>query len=88
MNAIDEYDIRQTFDALDDECQGRLGFVQLQTLYLGLGFSVPRRRMTAEHLQQDARQCGFGQDSLSLAETLKLFKQVRKQENNAFGSPE
>ena len=79
-NAIDEYDIRQAFDALDaDECQGRLSFAQLQTFYLGLGFTVPCRRMTVEHLQQDARRLRLGDDSfLTLAETLQLFQQVRR----------
>ena len=80
MNAIDEYDIRQAFDALDDHCQGRLDFAQLQTLYLGLGFSVPRRRMTEQHLCSDAQRLGLYQDSLSLHETLKLFRKVRMNE--------
>lgn len=79
MNAIDEYDIREAFDALDVECRARLSFDELQTLYLGLGFSSARR-MTVQQLRQDARRHGVyhgHDDSLSLPETLKLFQKVR-----------
>lgn len=82
MNAIDEYDIREVFDALDLECTGRLSFSELQTLYLGLGFSSPRR-MTEEILRKDAKECGLlCQDSLSLEDTLKLFKKVNNVPSN------
>lgn len=77
MNAIDEYDVRQAFDALDaSTCLGRLDFAQLQTLYLGLGFTTPRR-MTQRQLRQEAQQVlGQQQESLSLEETLQLFQKV------------
>lgn len=77
MNAIDEYDIREAFDVLDEECQGSLTFEQLQTLYLGLGYTSPER-MTVEHLQHDAQEAlGYFEPSLSLEETLKLMSKVR-----------
>jgi hypothetical protein len=77
MNAIDQYDIREAFEALDGECQGSLGFANLHTLYLGLGFATPRR-MTVEYLKKDARAMGYSEDVLSLEETFKLFAKVRK----------
>jgi hypothetical protein len=77
MNAIDEYDIREAFEALDDDdCRGKLTFVQLQTLYLGLGFTDPKSRMAVEDLQEDARKIGLNDQSLTLDQTLQLFRKV------------
>jgi Ca2+-binding EF-hand superfamily protein len=75
MNAIDKYDIREAFDALDADCEGSLGFANLLTLYLGLGFATPRR-MTVAHLEKDARALGYREDALSLEQTIKLFAKV------------
>ena len=78
-SAIDEYDIREAFDALDVECRGRLSFSQLQTLYLGLGFGTTEatRRMSESTLKHDALHLlGYYADKLSLDETLRLFQNV------------
>jgi Ca2+-binding EF-hand superfamily protein len=62
MNAIDEYDVRECFTILDEDCQGSISVQDLQTIYLGLGFFLPepshfstaaatrRYRMTCEEL--------------------------------------
>lgn len=38
MSALDEYDIRKAFDALDEAQDGFITLRDLQTLYLGLGY--------------------------------------------------
>jgi len=64
--------------SLDEEFRGRLSFAQLQTLFLGLGFSTPRHhRMTATQLEADAKQLHLSSSSsLSSEETLQLFRKV------------
>jgi hypothetical protein len=56
MDSIDEYDIRESFDALDDEKLGRLTVDQSYTLYLGLGYprmALPEWRSKVHAIQSE-----------------------------------
>lgn len=67
---LEEYDIRQAFDALDDTGEG-ITLRQLQTLYLGLGFS---QRMTLDLLRQ---QTPPPHDRISLEAVLNILSKVK-----------
>jgi hypothetical protein len=51
MQSIDEFDIRESFDALDDEKLGRLCLDRFYVLYLGLGYP----KLTKDELEQQVR---------------------------------
>jgi Ca2+-binding EF-hand superfamily protein len=73
MSAIDEYDIRDTFQALDNDDDGYLTARQFHVLWQGLGFRP--ERMHQQDLQQIAGMTN--DDSLISAETaLKVLKKV------------
>jgi hypothetical protein len=52
MDALDEYDIRTGFDAMDDNKFGTIGMDQFFTLYLALGYP----RLEQHQLEQYVRQ--------------------------------
>jgi Ca2+-binding EF-hand superfamily protein len=62
MNAIDEYDIRDAFEALDKGCDGGIDLEDFYTLYLGLGFQPTRLLIT--DLQAEVRAAGLRMDEL------------------------
>jgi hypothetical protein len=73
-NAVDEYDIRDTFEALDTDKDGFLTAQEFYVLYLGLSFR-PERTMKVEDLQRIA---GMDEkDSLvSIDRVLKVLEKV------------
>jgi len=48
IDALDEYDIQQSFEAMDDDKINRLTLANFHTLYLGLGFQP--QELTVEDL--------------------------------------
>lgn len=71
MQSIDEFDIRESFDALDDEKLGRLSIDCFYTLYLGLGY--PKQSKEALKEQVNARQTD---EYLTIDTALKILAQV------------
>lgn len=61
LNAMDEYDIRDTFQALDSDQDGCLTLDEFHTLYLGLGYRP--QRLTRDELEQEIlRACRKNDD--------------------------
>jgi Ca2+-binding EF-hand superfamily protein len=74
MNAVDEYDIRDTFEALDTDKDGFLTAQEFYVLYLGLSFR-PERITKVEDLQRIAEM--DEEDSLvSVDRVLKVLEKV------------
>ena len=82
MNAIDEYDIRDTFQALDSDQDGFLTLDEFHTLYLGLGYRP--QRISQQELQQLVLECNSDGTrtnndqggSISLGVVLQVLKKV------------
>lgn len=68
MDSLDEYDIRDTFDALDEEKEGKLTIDKFYTLYLGLGFP----KMTLEELRNKVRAIQ-GEDIVDVGTVIQLL---------------
>jgi hypothetical protein len=75
MNAIDEYDVRSSFEALDIDHEGTLTFPDFYTLYLGLGFQ-PQRIPEQELRAKVAAATGGPIDRISIEECLTILSQV------------
>jgi hypothetical protein len=74
MNALDEYDIRTGFDAMDDDKLGTIGMDQFCTLYLGLGYP----RLAQHQLEQYVRQvCKNYRHEVTKDMALQILSQVR-----------
>jgi hypothetical protein len=69
---VDEFDIRESFEALDDEKFGRLTMDQFYTLYLGLGYpqlTKPDLRGKVHAIQSE--------ESVTIEVVLYILSQVR-----------
>jgi hypothetical protein len=75
MNAVDEYDVRASFEALDSDHEGTLPFPAFYTLYLGLGFQ-PQRIPERELRSKVDAVTGGSVDGISIEECLKVLSQV------------
>lgn len=74
MDSIDEYDIRESFDSLDDDKTGRLSMSQFYTLYLGLGYpkmTQPELTNIVAKLQKD--------ETVTIGTVLKVLSKVCSQ---------
>eukprot|EP00980_Cylindrotheca_fusiformis_P005768 scaffold1203_cov117-Cylindrotheca_fusiformis.AAC.7 len=70
MNSTDEFDIRETFEALDGEKLGRLSLDSFYTLYLGLGYP----KQTKEDLKQQVQSRHAG-EYVTIDTALKILSQ-------------
>mgnify|MGYP000556342408 CR=1 FL=1 len=71
-SVVDEFDIRESFEALDDEKLGRLTMDQFYTLYLGLGYpqlTKPDLRGKVSAIQSE--------ESVTIEVVLYILSQVR-----------
>jgi hypothetical protein len=75
MNAVDEYDVRASFEALDSDHEGTLPFPAFYTLYLGLGFQ-PQRIPEQELRSKFDAVTGGWVDGISIEACLKVLSQV------------
>ena len=82
MNAIDEYDIRDTFQALDSDLDGFLTAQEFHTLWMGLGFRPERlneqelERIVAAGIKEETANKEVN-SLISLEVALKVLKNVR-----------
>lgn len=75
MDAVDEYDVRASFEALDSDHEGTLSFPAFYTLYLGLGFQP--QRIPEEELRSKFNAAAKGSvDGIYIEECLKVLSQV------------
>jgi Ca2+-binding EF-hand superfamily protein len=75
MDAVDEYDVRASFEALDSDHEGALPFPTFYTLYLGLGFQPQRIPEQELRTKFDAAAKG-SVDGISIEECVKVLSQV------------
>jgi hypothetical protein len=71
-SVVDEFDIRESFEALDDEKFGRLTMDQFYTLYLGLGYpqlTKPDLRGKVHAIQRE--------ESVTIEIVLQILSKVR-----------
>ena len=73
MDSIDEYDVRESFDAMDDEKLGCLTLDQFYTLYLGLGYP----RATIEEVKAKIRAVQ-SDETITINTALQVLAKVRE----------
>jgi Ca2+-binding EF-hand superfamily protein len=73
MKALDEYDIRESFEALDTECWGSITMTDLHTIYLALGYRPDD--LTVQDLQIKAGVAA-PTERLSLERVLEILSKV------------
>lgn len=75
MNALDEYDVRASFTALDTDIEGSLCLQDFYTLYLATGFTPVR--IPISNLQQEVQAIAGGPvDRISLDLCLEVLSQA------------
>lgn len=56
MNALDEYDIREAFEALDDDKEGLIDLRDLETIFVGLGYEYRPRHASDDEIGKSSHQ--------------------------------
>jgi hypothetical protein len=72
MGSINEFDIRESFDAMDDEKLGRLSIDQVYTLYLGLGYP----KLTVLELRNKVRAIQSEDEAVTVDTVLQILSKV------------
>ena len=70
---MDEYDIRESFDSLDNEKLGYLSLDQFYVLYLGLGYP----QLTKDELKRQVGVIQSDQQNVTVETVIKVLKKVR-----------
>jgi hypothetical protein len=82
MTSLEEFDIRESFDALDNEKLGLLAMDQFYTLYLGLGYEpkVTPKEMNArvQRVRQEEEAGGNEEDNLTVEIAVMVLSKVSR----------
>ena len=79
MDDLDEYDVTESFRALDQGRDGTISVQDLQVLYLGLGFQPERR--TVEELENEVRQHHADTQKIPLTVVLQVLSHYTRNRN-------
>jgi hypothetical protein len=82
MTRLEEFDIRESFDALDDEKLGLLSMDQFYTLYLGLGYepkvTVEEMNARLQRVRQDEDEEEEEEEKVTVEAAIKVLSKVSR----------